>query len=93
MRGVSWKLECPKRHRGLESQKELRNTIKGWCLHSGTMVIQEGQGVTGSGEETPLSTVRLCEMGVPPSEALDMSGSLHLIIGYLLRIGCGDLQS
>ena len=43
-------------------------------------------------EETSLSAVRLCRMGVPPNEALDMSGSPHLIIGYLLRIGCGDLE-
>ena len=89
----------------LESREELCDTIKGWCLHSGTMVIQEGQGVTDGGEETPLSAVRLCGMeisasavrpcgmGVPPSEALDMSGSPYLTIGYLLRIGCGDLES
>ena len=57
------------------------------------MVTREGQGITGGGEETPLNAVRLCRMGVPPSEALDMSGSPHLIIGYLLRIGCGDLES
>ena len=77
----------------LESQKELCDTIKGWCLHSGTMVTQEDQGVTDGGEKTPLSAVRPCGMGVPPSEALDMSGSPHLTIGYLLRIGCGDLES
>ena len=57
------------------------------------MMTREGQGITGSDEETPLSAVRLCGMGVPPSEALDMSGSSYLIIGYLLRIGCGDLGS
>ena len=56
------------------------------------MVTREGQGVTGGGEETPLSTVRQCGMGVPPREALDMSGSPHLTIGYLLRIGCEDLE-
>ena len=71
----------------------LRDTIKGWCLHSGTMVTREGQGVTGGGEETLLSAVRPCGMGVPPSGALDMSGSPHLTIGYLLRIGYGDLES
>ena len=47
----------------------------------------------GGGEETPLSVVRPCGMGVPPSEALGMSGSPHLTIYYLLRIGCGDLES
>ena len=62
-------------------------------LHSGTTVTWEGQGITGGGEKTPLSTVRLYEMEIPPSEALDMSGSLHLTIGYLLRIGYGDLES
>ena len=57
------------------------------------MVIWEGQGVTGGGEETPLSVVRPCRMEIPPSEGLDMSGSPHLIIGYLLKIGCEDLES
>ena len=57
------------------------------------MVTREGQEVTGGGEETPLSAVRLCGMGAPPSEALDMSGSPHLTIGYLLKIGYGDLES
>ena len=77
----------------LEFLKELCDTIKGWCLHSGTMVTREGQRVTGGGEETPLSAVRPCGMGVPPSEALDISGSPHLTISYLLRIGCRDLES
>ena len=77
----------------LESQEELRNTIKGWYLLSDIMVIQEGQGVMGGGEKTLLSAVRPYGMGVPPNEALDMSGSSHLTIGYLLRIGCGDLDS
>ena len=53
----------------------------------------EGQGVTSGGVETPLSVIRPCVMGVPPSEALDMSESPHLTIGYLLRIGCEDLES
>ena len=87
---------CSRRTTGvqswLESQKELCNTMKGWCLHSDTMVTWKFQGVTGDGEETPLSAVRPYRMGVLPSEALDMSGSLDLIIGYLLRIGCGDLE-
>ena len=77
----------------LESQEGLRDTIKGWCLHSGTMVTRKGQGVTDGGEETPLSAVRPCGMGVPPSGALDMSESPHLTIGYLFRIGYWDLES
>ena len=40
--------------------------------------------VVDGGVETPLSAVRLCGKGVPPSMALDISGSLHLTIGYLL---------
>ena len=56
-------------------------------------MTREGQGVTGGGEETPLSAVRLCGMEVSSSEALYMSGSPHLTIGYLLRIGYGDLES
>ena len=77
----------------LEFQEELRDTTKGWCHHSGTMVTREGQEVTGGGEEIPLSAVRPCGMEVPPSEALDMSRSPHLTIGYLLRIRYGDLES
>ena len=57
------------------------------------MVTRKGQGVTGGGVETPLSAVRLCGMGVLPSEILDMSESLYLTIGYVLKIGCGDLES
>ena len=49
--------------------------------------------VTVGGEETSLSVVRPCEMGVPPSKALNTSGSPHLTIGYLSRVGCGDLNS
>ena len=52
-----------------------------------------GQGVTGGGEEILLSAIRPCGMGVPSSEALDISRSPHLTIGYLLRIRCGDLES
>ena len=33
----------------------------------------------------PLSVVRLCGMDVIPRKALDMYGSLHLTIPYLLR--------
>ena len=57
------------------------------------MVTRKGQGITDGGEETPLSAVRPYGKRVPPSEALDMSGSPHLTIGYLLRIGCGDVES
>ena len=34
---------------------------------------------------TPLSAIRPCGMGVIPRKALDMCGSLHLTILYLLR--------
>ena len=37
------------------------------------------------GGGTPLSVVRLCGMGVTAWKALDMYGSLHLTISYLLR--------
>jgi hypothetical protein len=43
-------------------------------------------GVMGGGEETPPSAVRPRGMGVPPSWALDMSGSPHQTIGYLLGL-------
>ena len=80
----------------LESREELHDIIKGWCLHSSTIVTQEGQGatawVTDGGEETPLSAVRPCGMDLSPNEALDTSRSLHLTMGYLLRVGCGNLE-
>ena len=57
------------------------------------MVTRKGQGIRGGGEETPLSAVRPCEMGVLPSEALHTSGSPHLTIGYLLRNECENLES
>ena len=49
-------------------------------------------GVTGSGDETPFSTVRPYEMGVRPNKALDMKESPHLTMDYLLRVECGDLK-
>ena len=42
-------------------------------------------GVMHSGSGIPLSVIRTCGMGVSSSKALDMLGSLHLIIPYLLR--------
>ena len=42
-------------------------------------------GVIHGGGGTPLSAVRLCGMGITPKKALDMYGSLHLTIPYLLR--------
>ena len=59
-------------------------------------MTREGQrattGVMGGGEETPLSMVGPCGMGVPRNEALVISWILYLIIGYLLRVECGDLE-
>jgi hypothetical protein len=49
-------------------------------------------GVTSGGGETPLSAVRPCGMGVPPSEALDMSRSPHLTIGYLQKRSPGEVS-
>ena len=49
-------------------------------------------GVIRSGGETPLSAVRPCGMGVTPRKALDMYGSPHLTILYLLRGEQGNLE-
>ena len=49
-------------------------------------------GVMYDGGGTPLSTVRSCGMGVTPRKALDMYGSPHLTIPYLLRDEQRDLQ-
>ena len=48
--------------------------------------------VIHGGSETLLSAVRPCGMGVIPRKALDMYGSLHLTIPYLLRSEQGDLE-
>ena len=48
--------------------------------------------VIHGGDETPLSTVRLCGMGVIPRKALDMYGNLHLTTPFLLRGEQGDLE-
>ena len=44
-----------------------------------TMVVTNGH------KKTPLNVVMSYGMIVPLSEALDMSGSFHLTIGYLLK--------
>ena len=53
--------------------------------HGAIMVMHGGGG-------TPLSVVRLCRMGVTPKKALDMYGSPHLTIPYLLRNEQGNLE-
>ena len=42
-------------------------------------------GITGGGEEILLSANTPCRMEVPPSGILDMNGSPHLIIEYILK--------
>ena len=49
-------------------------------------------GVMHSGIGTPVNAVRSCGMGVTPRKALDMYGSPHLTIPYLLRGEQGDLE-
>ena len=49
-------------------------------------------GIMHGGGETPLSAVRPGGMGVTPRKALDMYGSLHLTILYLLKDEQGDLE-
>ena len=39
----------------------------------------------GGREETLPIVVRACGMEVPPSTTLEMSGSVHLTFGYLLK--------
>ena len=46
----------------------------------------------GSGEETLLNVIRSYGMEIPPSWALDMSESLQLTIGYLLKDKWMDLE-
>ena len=54
--------------------------------HGAIMEVMHGGG------GTPLSVVRPCGMGVIPKKALDMYGSLHLTIPYLLRGEQGALE-
>ena len=49
-------------------------------------------GVMNGGGRTPLNMIWPCEMDVTPRKALDMYGSLHLTILYLLRGEQGDLE-
>ena len=49
-------------------------------------------GTTGSNKETPLSAVRMYEMEILPSKALDMNESVHLTIDYVLRGECREFR-
>ena len=49
-------------------------------------------GVMYGGGGTPLSAVRPCGMGVMPRKALNMDGSPHLTIPYLLKGEQRDLE-
>ena len=63
------------------------------CQHRGDLGGHDAiMGVMHGGDETPLSAVRLCGMGATSRKALDMYGSPHLIIFYLLRGEQGDLE-
>ena len=64
-------------------------TLALWWLGwpKGHMEIMHGS------DETPLSIIGLYRMRVPPSGALNMSGSPHLTIGYLLSDEWKDLKS
>ena len=48
--------------------------------------------VTRGGKETSVIAVRPCGMEISPSGALDIKGSLHLTIGYLLKGEWEDLE-
>ena len=54
--------------------------------HGAIMGVMHGAG------ETPLSAVMPCGMGVIPKKALNIYGSPHLTISYLLRSEQGDLE-
>ena len=48
--------------------------------------------VMHGGDRTPLSAFRPCGRDITPSKALDMYGSPHLTIPYLLRGEKGNLE-
>ena len=49
-------------------------------------------GIMHGGSETPLSAVRPCGMDVTPTKALDMYGTPHLTISFLLSGEQGNLE-
>ena len=49
-------------------------------------------GIKNGSESTPLNAINLLEMKVPPIRALDMSRSLYLTIGKLLKDEYGELD-
>ena len=63
------------------------------CQHRGDLGGHGAiMGVMHGGSETSLSAVRPCGMDVTPKKALDMYGSPHLTILYLLRGEQGDFE-
>ena len=63
------------------------------CQHRGDLGdLGAIVGVMHGGGESPLNAVRPCGMGLTPRKALDMYGSPHLTILYLLRGEQGDLE-
>ena len=62
---------------------QLRGDLDG---HRAIMEVMHGGG------GTLLSVIRPCKMDVTPNKALDMYGSPHLIIPYLLRDEQGNLK-
>ena len=63
------------------------------CQHRGDLnghgaIMEVMHGDNG----IPLSAVRPCGMNVTPKKALDMYGSPHLTIPYLLRVEQGHLE-
>ena len=60
------------------------------CQHCGDLRGQKANmEIMGVGNETPLSAIRLCGMGISPSGAFDVKKSPHLIIGHLLMMNVG----
>ena len=57
-------------------------------LHSHGVTI----GIIHGRKKTPLNAIRPCEMDITSNMALDMYGSLDLIIPYLLRDKFGGLN-
>ena len=73
----------------------MASCTSGGCYRLGVVALGQHRGeldghgviieVMHGGGGTPLSVVRPCGMGVTPKKALDMYGSPHLTILYLLR--------
>ena len=89
---ASARLKASVRFPPLRGMYQTRGTCKGCDNHGDLGGLGAIIEVMHGSSETPLTAVRLCGMDVIRRKALDMYGSPHLTILYLLRGEQGDLE-